>query len=174
VPEDFIVAATRVHGEIDDRTVAYILESRKTFEDLRQVAAQLAGLLVLAAAGSKSAAPDHPMLEAAMRLHRSASDEIKQAQPTSRAHSHHDYLLQASISLTLALSRARANFVAPPCDDLKINQILGPLQTAYAQLRLASAELPGFEMISFEQGCCAVAHANGERGHRQPSDRITT
>jgi len=35
----------------DDLTVAYIVESQPLFEDLRQVAAQLAGLLVLAATG---------------------------------------------------------------------------------------------------------------------------
>ena len=35
---------------VDDATVVYILETRRYFEDLRQVASQLAGLLVLAAA----------------------------------------------------------------------------------------------------------------------------
>ena len=47
---------------IDDRTTAYVIATQPVFEDLRQVAAQLAGLLVLAASGSKESAPDHPML----------------------------------------------------------------------------------------------------------------
>ena len=42
---------------VDDATAAYIVENQKCFEDLKQVAAQLAGLLVLAAAGSKEARP---------------------------------------------------------------------------------------------------------------------
>ena len=40
---------------VDDATAEYIVENQKCFEDLKQVAAQLAGLLVLAAAGSKEA-----------------------------------------------------------------------------------------------------------------------
>ncbi len=47
---------------VDDATATYIVENQKCFEDLKQVASQLAGLLVLAAAGSKEALPDHPML----------------------------------------------------------------------------------------------------------------
>src|SRR5207247_1120661 len=42
---------------IDDRTAAYVIEAQPLFEDLRQLAAQLAGLLVLAATGSKDASP---------------------------------------------------------------------------------------------------------------------
>ena len=50
---------------IDEATATYILENQRCFEDLKQVASQLAGLLVLAASGSKEAVPDHPMLDAA-------------------------------------------------------------------------------------------------------------
>ncbi len=47
---------------VDDATATYIVENQRCFEDFKQVASQLAGLLVLAAAGSKEATPDHPML----------------------------------------------------------------------------------------------------------------
>ena len=57
---------------IDDETAAYIIEVHKYFEDLRQVASQLAGLLVLAAASGKDPVPDHPMLLSARRLHQEA------------------------------------------------------------------------------------------------------
>ena len=60
--EEIIVQSVGSREKIDDETVAYILKAQKYFEDLRQVAAQLAGLLALAAAGGKSATPDHPML----------------------------------------------------------------------------------------------------------------
>src|SRR5690348_5584641 len=59
---------------VDDATAAYILETRKAFEDLRQVAAQLSGLLVLEAAGARSELPHHPMLAAAEELWRGASE----------------------------------------------------------------------------------------------------
>lgn len=173
MPEEFLVAAAGHDTDIDDRTVAYILESRKVFEDLRHVASQLAGLLVLAAAGGKSAAPDHPMFEAAQRVHASAFDAIRLAWPTQRERSHHSYLLQASESIGLALSAAQAN-LAPPRDEFKINRILVPLRAALAQLRLASNELPGFAMISFEQGCCASGHAHGTLARPDSADRIAT
>ena len=66
---------------VDDATAAYIVENRKCFEDLKQVASQLAGLLVLAAAGSKEAVPDHPMLGAARELYREAERCIAARRP---------------------------------------------------------------------------------------------
>ena len=92
MPEEITVRATGDRENIDDETVAYILPAQKYFEDLRQVAAQLAGLLVLAAAGSKSAPPDHPMLEVAKQLHKSATAGIRGLRATERASAHRDYL----------------------------------------------------------------------------------
>ncbi len=134
-------------ADIDDQTVAYILETRKHFEDLRQVAAQLAGLVVLAAAGGKSATPDYPMLEAAAELYRSAAAGVRSARATVRARSHHHHLLQSAQALGDAMSSARRG--------IEIDPILVPLRAAYAELRLAAGALPGFELISLEHGCCA-------------------
>jgi len=133
-------------GGSDDATTAYILESRKDFEDLRQVASQLAGLLVLNAAGSKSAGPHHPMLEAADRLYHAALENLHRTRVPLRAEQHHDYLLQAAASLRASLAAARRG--------LKIDPVLIPLRAAYDSLQCASHELPGFEMVAFAQGCC--------------------
>ncbi len=133
---------------VDDVTAAYILETRKCFEDLRQVAAQIAGILVLAAAGGKSATPDHPMLEAAAELHRAAFDEVRSVRPTERAWAHHRCLVQAGEALSIALSAARR---------MEIDPVLIPVRTAYAHLQRAADTLPGFEMVAFGQGCCGVA-----------------
>ena len=54
MPEEIIIPVAKAHSDVDDETVTYILATRKHFEDLRQVAAQLAGLLVLAAVGALS------------------------------------------------------------------------------------------------------------------------
>lgn len=130
--------------EIDDRTVTYIAAAHKHFEDLKQVAAQLAGFLVLAESGSRSAVPDHPMLASAAQLARSAADGIRCAPVTPRARPHHRRLVSASAKLNDALTSARAG-----------SDPLSSVQAAYAELREASKTLPGFEMISFERGCCA-------------------
>jgi hypothetical protein len=143
-PEEIIITEAL---DVDEQTVAYILATRKHFEDLRQVAAQLAGLLVLAAAGGKSATPDHPMLEAAEQLYRSAADGVRSARATERARTHHQHLLRAAEALGSAVSLARIG--------IRVDPILKPLQAAYAQLQLASKQLPGFEILSFKHGCCA-------------------
>jgi hypothetical protein len=137
--------------EVDDATVAYILEARKHFEDLRQVAAQLAGLLVLTASGAKSAGPEHPVLDAAEQLFRETADAIRRLPVTSRARQHHHYVLQAASLLQMSLSAARRGVdIDPP---------LVPLKAAYTQLQRAAEELPGFEMISFDQACFSAAKA---------------
>jgi hypothetical protein len=123
---------------IDDQTTAYILAVQAYFEDLKQVAAQLAGLLVLEAAG---AAPDHPMLASAGRAYQNAADGLKSVRVTARAKAHHNHLLAAAAKLDESLRTSG--------DTLRL------LESAYAELRSASRALPGFQMISFEQGCCA-------------------
>ena len=131
---------------LDDDTAAYILENRKYFEDLRQVAAQLAGLLVLNAAGSKSAGPHHPMLDAAGQLYHETIESLQRARVTPLARQHHYYLLQAGAALRTSLSAANAG--------VDVDPVLTPLRAAYAHLQRASNELPGFEMVAFDQGCC--------------------
>lgn len=136
---------------VDDSTAAYILETRKCFEDLRQVTAQIAGVLVLAAAGGDSATPDHPMLAAAAGLHAAATDLLRGIRPTERARAHHHCLTQAADSLAIALVASNRLEIDPVIDP-----ILVPLRAAYAHLQRASNSLPGFEMVAFAQGCCAV------------------
>ena len=153
MPEELKVMAAASREIIDDDTVAYILLAQKYFEDLRQVAAQLAGLLVLAAAGGKSATPDHPMLDAAKQLHESATAGIRGLRATPRASTHRDYLSRAAAALECALSSAQTH-LSSAGRGAEVEPILHPLQAAYAQLQLAAAALPGFEMISFDQACC--------------------
>ena len=142
---------------LDDRTVAYVVASQPVFEDLRQVAAQLAGLLVLSATGAKTAAPDHPMLTTAAQLFDQASDAVERASAsvTERARRHHDDLRKAATALQAALTATRLELGKPPAAaDLDLP--LAPLRRAYACLQDAAAALPGFQMVSFEQGCCGV------------------
>lgn len=124
---------------IDDNTTRYILAAQKHFEDLKQVAAQLAGFLVLQAAGSREAAPDHPMLGSAKELHANAADGLRTLPATPRSQVHHEHLLAAVAKLDMALN----------ADDPMI-----PLRAAFTELRSASRSLPGFEMVSFEHCCC--------------------
>ena len=143
---------------IDDRIAAYVIEAHPAFEDLRQVAAQLAGLLVLAATGSKDASPHHPMLESAKQTCAHASDGVKRAGAlvTDRSRPHHRHLVDASASLAVA----RASCDTWPVD---IDAALVPLRAAYEHLQAASKALPGFQMVSFEQACCGLSHDDHRR-----------
>jgi hypothetical protein len=173
VPEEIIVQSFGCRESIDDETVAYTLEAHKCFDDLRQVAAQLAGLLVLAAAGGQSATPDHPMLEAAGRLHESASASIRDLRATPRASAHRDYLSRAAAALECALASAQTHLWRAG-RNAEVQPIMLPLQAAYDQLRLAAGALPGFEMISFEQACCGPqTHATQISTSKQDHARAT-
>jgi hypothetical protein len=137
-----------VSGEpVDGETAVYILETRAQFEDLRQAAAQLAGWLVLSAAGANTASPDHAVLGTAFDLQQSALEQVHRARPSARARMHHRYLIEAATGLGAALAAARKN--------LETESVLIPLRAAYADLQKAAGALPGFEMVAFEQGCCA-------------------
>ena len=131
----------------DDQLTAYVIQTQPYFEDLRQVAAQLAGLLVLDAAG---AAPDHPMLLSARSAYENAVDGLRSARVPLRARAHHRHLLSAAVCLDEALYGS--------------GDALTPLENAYQDLRAASKLLPGFQMISFERGCCAHRQAHGPQG----------
>lgn len=131
--------------DVDDRTVAYIMAAQPCFEDLKQVAAQLAGLLVLQASGSKSVTPDHPMVAAAGQAYRSAVDGLRGARVSARAQIHHGHLLKAATYLGAALTSVRSGLDA-----------VAQIEAAYEELRSASGTLPGFQMISFDRGCCAA------------------
>ena len=131
-------------AELDDRTVAYIVVAQSCFEDLKQVAGQLAGLLVLSAAGSQSAGPDHPLLKSAEEVYRQAADALGGVHVSARASLHHDHLLRACTKLGAVLRSLHARGDALPL-----------LDSAFEDLRAASRTLPGFPMISFERGCCA-------------------
>ena len=147
---------------LDELTVAYVLAARPHFENLRDVAAQLAGLLVLAASGARSAAPDHPMLHSAEALFQASRDGIRSTRSTERARPHHRHLTQAADSIEASLVAAR-NRLGRPLADL--DPVLTPLRDGYTHLQHAAGALPGFELVGFDHACCGphIAPARNAR-----------
>ena len=139
----------------DERTIRYVLETRPHFEELRQVVGQVAGMLVLAAAGAKSVTQDHPLFATARESLRQATDGIRSARPSARGLHHHRHLLNAAEALGLALSRAQEDMHLHGMDRDRIDPVLEPLNLAYRQLAWSAKALPGFEILSFDQACCA-------------------
>jgi hypothetical protein len=146
-----MITTEELSRQVDDATAVYILENQKCFEDLKQVASQLAGLLVLRAAGSKEAVPDHPMLGTAGELFREASDALRRSFPTPRARRHHEHLALAVASIGMALKEAGG--------ALNVDRTLVPLRAGYAELEKAADALPGFEKVAYDRACCGGGHA---------------
>jgi hypothetical protein len=138
--------------DLDDRTTAYILKAREPFEGLRRASSQLAGLLVLAALGSRTT-QGNPMLETAIAAHAEAADGLRALTPTARGAHHHLHLCLAAERLGAALVVARHNL---PRDEAVSDRIYSLLKQSMEDLRWASRALPGFALVNFAQGCCAM------------------
>src|SRR5512147_2379599 len=91
--EDHDRFADELAATLDDGTIRYVLETRPHFEDLRHAVGQVAGMLVLAAAGAKTVTQDHPLLMTARSTLRQVEDGIRAARPSARATHHHRHLV---------------------------------------------------------------------------------
>jgi hypothetical protein len=139
-------------ADLDERTAAYILKARENFEGLRRSSSQLAGLLVLLAIGSRTT-QGNPMLELAIAAHAEASDGLQALTPTAQGAHHHLHLCRAAARLGEALTIARHSLAL---DETVTDRIYGLVKQALEDLRWASRALPGFELVNFSQGCCAM------------------
>jgi hypothetical protein len=149
-----------IPAELDDATTAYVLAMRAPFDLLRQSISQLAGLMVLAAAGASSGA-HQPMLERAVEARAEAEEAIRSASAPPRAAHHHRHLLRADRALAAALKASgRAIYKR---DDGALDAIIVPLRAAHTEMQHAAAALPGFEIVALSQACCArpAAHQAG-------------
>jgi hypothetical protein len=138
---------------VDDATALYVQRVHRHFEDLKQIAGQLAGLLVLAAAGGETASPDHPLLRAALDLYHQSAEGLRRVPCPPLAREHRGHMLGAAAHLGDALAAARSSL---PGD---IDPVFSAVKAAYADLGRAAASLPGFHIVSFERACCALAIA---------------
>jgi hypothetical protein len=152
---------------LDDTTVGYVLATRIPFEQLRQAAGQIAGVLVLATSGGRGVA-GHPILELAREARAEAEAAIRSARVPPRGRHHQRHLLRCARAITRALQVA-AELHAD--DGAAVDAVLRPLRAGYQELQWAAGALPGFEVVAFEQGCCAThpavagrADLDGARG----------
>lgn len=138
--------------DIDPRLFDYVVAAQGRFDGLRQCAAQIAGLLVLAAAGGRTE-PGHPMLGLAHNVHATAADATYAARVPPGAEHHHRHMTAAAKALAAAL-KAMPDTLAKRREGA-IDKAFRLLQAGYRELQNASRCLPGFEIVDFEQGCCA-------------------
>ena len=138
--------------DLDDATLRYVDAMQLPFDQLRQAAGQIAGVLVLAVTGAHGAA-GHPMLELAQTVQQAAADAVSGVRPPPRGRHHHRHLADAARAIGAALSAARRHLRG--ADDSATEAVIQPLRTGYRDLQWAAGALPGFEVVAFSQGCCA-------------------
>ena len=138
--------------QMDAATFAYISRVRVPFEQLRQAAGQIAGVLVLAVTSQQGTA-GHPLLDLADTARQSAADVVLGCRPPQGGAHHHRHLVLATRAIAAAIDAARLNRRA--ADDTATGAVLTPLRAGYQELQWAAAALPGFETVAFSQGCCA-------------------
>mgnify|MGYP003631280737 CR=1 FL=1 len=137
----------------DSRVFEYVTKIQPAFENLRQCAAQIAGLMVLVAAGGRCDG-DHPMLVLAQDAFENGMDAICGAVPPAAALHHHMHVKRAGRSLRRSVSALPKSLRQR--DHASMDAVMAPLQIAYRELQHASRCLPGFEVVDFTQGCCAA------------------
>ncbi len=144
-----------------DTLVAYMARAKTAFDDLRDVASQLAALMVLAGSGSRAATLDHPMLCVAAERWRAANDSVRSLRPPTGSHGHHYHLVMAAQRLgeDLGAMGAAGTLVG------RLGTPLHLLKAAWQEIVFVSRALPGFALVDFDQCCCAM-HAKLRRGPR--------
>jgi hypothetical protein len=127
----------------DDKTIRLLLDVHPAFEGLRTVAGQLAGLLILAAAGASRGRPDGPLLDAARLTYKETQERIRclAGEDSIRHLRHH-------------LRRAAEGIEATFTHVERETRALALLKGAYGHLESVSKLTPGFRLVDTSNSCC--------------------
>jgi hypothetical protein len=145
-----------VSRQLDSASEIYASRAKPIFASLRDIASQVAGLLVLSSVGNADAC-DHPMRGGAVRELTDTIDCLRSLGPTQRTKHFHDHLLQSSYWVGNALQV----FPKVPTyekDGTSIQSALESIKRALTELRSAARFLPGFEVVDIGSGCCACCN----------------
>jgi hypothetical protein len=121
------------------------------FEQLRQAAGQIAGVLVLAVVARQGTA-GHPMLDLADTARQAAAEAVLSCRPPARGEHHHRHLMLAARAIAASIDAARLHLRGT--NEAGTDSVLRPLRAGYQELQWAANALPGFETVAFAQGCC--------------------
>jgi hypothetical protein len=142
-------------AKVDDGSLRYLLAVHPAFESFRAAASQLAGLLVLVAAGAKGGAPDAALLKASSLSYAEALDTLRGLLATERVRHLHHHLREAAAGVGAALAAAERQVEAAP-RAFEVAAVLAPLSAAYQHLQFASRLAPGFRLVETRDSCCGL------------------
>ncbi|CAM2188113.1 conserved hypothetical protein [Paraburkholderia sacchari] len=135
-----------------DATRRYIELSQPVFDELRDIAGQLATLLLAAATNDKFLVVEHPALEVVAHRLDEARQQAAALRPPAMALHHHHHLSAAleRFGDTIETMRLKGRLIGHDDDGL------GALKIAWREMQYVSRALPGFETIDVERGCCQM------------------
>jgi hypothetical protein len=143
-------------SSFDDQTIRLLLDLHPAFVGLRTVAGQLAGLLILAAAGASGGRLDGSLLEAARLTFKETMERVHNlaAEGPIRHVDHH--LRQAAQGIEVTFANVERGSRAGPAFDG--TQALALLKRAYDHLESVSKLTPGFRLVDTSNSCCGFRH----------------
>lgn len=134
---------------LKDESGRYMLEAHRHFDDLKLVASQIAGILLVVESCAGGSIMGHPMLAQAQSLFEESRDGIRSLKPDASSQHHHHHLAKASSAIATTLAALTTNRRDDSAKALPL------LKAAWQQLVHASNALPGFEAVDLSQSCCA-------------------
>lgn len=136
---------------MDDATRRYIAEAQIAFDDLREIASQLAALLVLAGTADRAADIDHPMLAVAIQRWSATRERVNALTPSSFTAHHYRHLLRGvELYGDVFDAMQKAGILVG-----RIGSPLAILKAAWREMVHTSNALPGFYTVDLQQACCA-------------------
>lgn len=139
-------------ADTSENSIAYAMGIQLPFERLRNAAAQLAGVLILAATGSRAGSPDHPIVSVAADNHQQAIDGLGAVKVPGDSRHQHLHMMRASSLIADALFAFKS---VPTSKNSNIDAALSLLVRGWSELRFASVAIPGCEIVDFKHACCA-------------------
>ena len=144
--------------DVPDSIYAYVVSAQVPFELLREAASQLAALLILSAAGGKSA-QDNPIFSLAKAQCHEANELVGQLCAPMHGCHHYRHLQLCSAKLVNAFLNASTSLHRMHSDC--VDRTLVILRSAFEHLKRAVGALPGFEVVSIDSSCCAMRASSG-------------
>lgn len=148
--------------EADHALLAYIEGGRVAQDLLCQVLTQLAGYSLMLMTTSRRPNLAEQSIRGASAAAARAFEDIRALAVPSAARHHHHHLCKAAEAARHAFAAAE-RCGRPDAGEAERDALTRALQAATAHLRVTARLLPGFEMVDFDQACCAL-HAPAPAG----------
>jgi hypothetical protein len=139
----------------DEAILDYVAAARPVQELLRQLLTQLAGYSLVLMTREKPALRPEAAMPMARTAAEHAGDRVRALSVPAAAAHHHCHLSNAVDAIRWAFVSVE-KCAAAGATDAERDTLTRTLRTASEHLRATARRLPGFDMVDFNQACCAA------------------